>query len=597
MAAFAAVFTTSYAQTVVDLGTDWDGSALVSSLSKTTLAAGVNTYTLNSGLDTQVSFSLISGSSTSNIPAADKKSVYASSTSASIARVDIKADQTDYFQVDASPTKKITKIKVNGTSGSLTDKSSSVIVYSSGTPFDETKITGYDALSLAMCRAGDQGSTYTATIPGDTKSFRIYRGVKLTQSGGMYVLDATSGTLIGGSQVSRVAYLAVTIDDAGQITTPSIGLASGSNTQTVYPNQSIKDIVYKWSGTATSASVTWTPSAPEGINVTTDASNKALTISGAPTANVAATYSYSVVATDGTQNTTPLTGSVTVKVTDKYKLAYVTALTSGVPTNAAETGITTALSEKFDLNYISADAAGVNYGIYDVIILSAYPTSTAAGVLELKTSAVTKPFVNMKGFALQSSSNRWAWLDAVKNTPVTNIIVPSAQKSHPVFTGVSWTGSNSDEVQLTTATSGNCVIYYTAWTTPSVEPTVLASVLDTSNVVYPSFAEIKAGTILGGMSAASSAPQILFNLSEASWPSITADAVKIAVNAARYVVGDFGSTSIGNSKGNTGKEVVKKEYYDILGKKLSTRPINALVIEKRIYNDGSVSFNKILYRE
>jgi hypothetical protein len=185
----------------------------------------------------------------------------------------------------------------------------------------------------------------------------------------------------------------------------------------------------------------------------------------------------------------------------------------------------------------------------------------------------------------------------VKNTPVANIIVPSAQKSHPVFTGVSWTGSNSDEVQLTTATSGNCVIYYTAWTTPSVEPTVLASVLDTSNVVYPSFAEIKAGTILGGMSAASGAPQILYNLSETSWPSITADAVKIAVNAARYVVGDFGSTSIGNSKGNTDKEVVKKEYYDILGKKISTRPINALVIEKRIYNDGSVSFDKILYRE
>lgn len=282
VAAFAAMFTTSYAQTVVDLGTDWDGSALVSSLSKASFAAGVNTYTLNSDLDTQVSFSLISGSSTSNIPTADKKSVYASSTSASIARVDIKSDQTDYFQVDATITKKITKIKVNGTSGSLTDKSSSAIVYSSGTPFDETKITGYDALSLAICRAGDQGSTYTATIPGDTKSFRIYRGVKLTQSGGTYVLDAISGTLVGGSQVTRVAYVSVTIEDAGQITTPSIGLASGSNAQTVYPNQSIKDIVYKWGGTATSASVTWNPSIPDGITVATDPASKSLTISGAP---------------------------------------------------------------------------------------------------------------------------------------------------------------------------------------------------------------------------------------------------------------------------------------------------------------------------
>lgn len=596
VAAFAAMFTTTYAQTVVDVGYDWDpsGLALINSATGTVFAVGQNAYVVNTGTDNQVDFNLVNTSGTSTI-LSDNKSVYKSTTSKSIAHVPLKADNTDYFQVDVKDVKKITKIEINGTSSSTTLTGDGAIVYSSSTPFSENAIIGYETLTLAICRAGDAGKTFDTTIPAGTKSFRLYKAISLTPSGNLYVIDA-AGTKVGKDQI-RVAYVSVTINDDGAVATPTIGLSSGSNAQTVYPTQSIKNIVYKWGGTATSASVTWSPSIPDGITVATDPASKSLTISGAPTGNAAATYSYSVVATDGTQNTTPLTGSIAVKVTNKYKLAYVTALTSGVPTNSAESAITTPLSEKFDINYISADATGINYGIYDIIVLSAYPTSTAAGVLELKTSAITKPFVNMKAFALQASSNRWAWLDEVKNTTSTSIVVPANQKSHPIFTEVTWTGVNSDEVSLTTATSGNCVIGYTAWTTPSVEPTVLASVTDASSVVYPSFAEVKTGTTLGGMTHASTAPQILYNLSEASWPSITADAVKIAVNAARYVVGDLGSSGVGNSKGNAGKEVVAKEYYDILGKKLSSRPINSLGIEKKVYQDGSVSFDKVFYRK
>lgn len=592
VALFATMFATTNAQTVVDIGYDWDGSALVNSTSGNTFSSGTSSYTLNPGTDNELDINFVNGSASSTI-VSDNKSLYKQTTSKSIVGFQIKSESTDYLDFAVKNTKKISSIKINGTSSSTTLTGNGVIVYSSATPFSESAITGYDILTLAPCRAGDTGKTFSTSIPGGTKSFRLYKGIYLTKSGDLYVVDA-SGTLIGGDQI-RIAYASVTIEDGAAATTPSIGLSSGSNSQTVYPNQSIKDIVYTWGGTATTANIQWTPSAPAGISANLSTDNKTLTITGTPTESTATTYSYSVTSTDGSQTSTALTGSIAVKMTDKYKLAYVTALTNDAPANEADKKISDALADKFDVNFISADATGTDYSIYDIIVLSAYPTSTAAGVLAMKNAAITKPFLNMKAFALQSSSNRWAWLDFVKNTPVTNIIVPAAEKSHPIFSGVTWTGTNSDEIQMTTATSGNCVIYYSAWTN-TTSPIVLASVLDTSNVVYPSFAEVPVGTTLGGMTSASTAKQILYNLSEASWPSITADGVKVAVNAARYLVDDFSGIN-NRTNDNANKVVVKKEYFDLLGKQLPTCPVNTISIVKKTYEDGSVSYEKTLYKK
>lgn len=594
VAIFATMYSTGSAQTTVDIGYDWDPTnlALINSTSGNTFVVGTNTYSLNSGTDNQLDITLNNSSGTSTI-ASDNKSTYKNTTSKSIAYIPIKSDNTDYLEFDAKNTKKISAFKINGTSSSTTLTATGAIVYSSTTPFSENAITGYETLTLAICRAGDAGKTFNSSIPSGTKSFRLYKSIYLAPSGNNYVIDATNGTKIGTDQI-RITYASVTVDDAAAVTTPTLGLTSGSNSQSVYVSQPISNIVYTWGGTATGASVSWSPSTPSGITVTPDATAKTVTISGAPTeVSTTTAYTYSVTSTDGTQTSTALTGSITAKVTNKYKLAYVTALTSGSPTNSSDLTLTNALADKFDVNYISADATGVDYSYYDIIVLSAWPNSTSSGVLELKNSAIIKPFLNMKSFALQASSNRWAWLDAVKNTPVQNIIVPATQKTHPIFTGVTWTGTNSDEIQLTTATSGNCVIYYTTWTNPSTQPTVLANVLDTSNVVYPSFAEIPAGTTLGGMSSASTAKQILFNLSEASWPSITSDAILVAVNSARYLVGDISLTGI-NSASTSKKAIVKKEYYNLLGKKLSSYPINTISIEKQTYEDGTVGFVKVL---
>lgn len=220
VALLATMFATTHAQTVVDLGSDWDtsSSTLVSASSGATLAlsAAVTTFadTVNAGQATQVIFSL-DGAGSSSVTLKDAKSVYANPMSSSISYVYLKTTQTDYFQVDATSSKKITAVKINGTSASTTAYAKAAVVYSSATPFDASKIVGFDTLTLAICRAGNAGTTLSTNIPDGTKSFRIYRGVYLTQLGSYYVLDATTpGTLYGATGLTRVAYIAVTLNDA-----------------------------------------------------------------------------------------------------------------------------------------------------------------------------------------------------------------------------------------------------------------------------------------------------------------------------------------------------------------------------------------------
>jgi len=99
--------------------------------------------------------------------------------------------------------------------------------------------------------------------------------------------------------------------------TPVINLTSESTTpqQTLITGNSINNVVYKWSGSATTANVNWTGTSssttpPDGISVVKDNSLSTLTISGSPT--TAGEYNWSVTSTDGSQITSPLIGSLVV---------------------------------------------------------------------------------------------------------------------------------------------------------------------------------------------------------------------------------------------------------------------------------------------
>lgn len=377
--------------------------------------------------------------------------------------------------------------------------------------------------------------------------------------------------------------------DKPVFTTPGISLTSANNSiQSVYVNQPISNISYKWGGNATGANITWNgtanaTTAPEGITVTTV--GKVVTISGAPTS--LGSYEYAIIATDGTNNTTPLTGTISAKTTNKIKLAYVTTVTNGVA-GANDQPFLNALSTDFDINLISSTATGIDYSFYDIIIQSAIPGSGDAGLAELKTKCLEKPFINMKTFQMQSS--RWNWMTPANTTQVT-VIVSESAKSHPLFNGITFTGENSNEIALTTATSGNCAVKVTAWAgTPSATPTVLASVKGETDPAY-CYLEIPVGTTMNGMTAANQNKQMILGLSEAAWGALTNDAVTLAVNAAKYVVSSGVPTQVNNT--SSAKVPVSKEYFDIYGKSVNP-DANCVMIEVIKYQDGTTSHKKIL---
>ena len=400
------------------------------------------------------------------------------------------------------------------------------------------------------------------------------------------------------TQSTSIGFYNIQIESAAPLTEPLINLTSGTSNQTVYPTQNIENIVYTWSGTATSATMEWTgtssPStAPTGITVVNDDSRKTTTVSGAPIDANAATYGYTIISNDATKASEALAGSISVKVTDKHKMAYVTTVSNGTASDTRDSYFTTALAEYFDINYISSAKTGVDYSIYDVVVLSAVPTSGDAGLVELKNVSITKPFINMKTFQMQAS--RWNWMTPA-NTTTTSIVVPEGQKKHAIFDGITLTGSNSDEIVLSTGSSVNCAVS-AEWLTSSNTITTLASVKDQT---LGSYFEVPIGTTLSGMTNPTTKKHIILGISEASWTTLTADAIKLAVNASKYVL-ESSYTGINNNNTDIEKIVAKKEYYDLTGRKVySTADAKnvyscpAVLIEKTTYTDGSVKTQKIL---
>lgn len=353
-------------------------------------------------------------------------------------------------------------------------------------------------------------------------------------------LELNSTTVIKKNNYAdreRFRWALVAIVDKPVSTEPIISQSSGKSIQTIYVNQPISNIVYKWGGTATSAVIKWTGTAnentkPDGITVTPDNDVKTLTIAGAPTTE--GTYGYSVTATDGILTTESLTGAITAKVTDKIKMAYVTSIKAdGTISDERDQQFIDAFATDFDVNLIDATATGINYSYYDVIVLSAIPASGAAGSLELKAKSLTKPFVNLKG-AHQLKSSAWNW-GTTGNDRDTEYIVVS-DKTHPVFAGVTYTGDNNDEVQLSSgATSAKKLATLSAWNTV-VSGEEAISLAEAKGFSETSYMEIPVGTTLSGMTAPTQYKQIHLGVAADAWSGyLTADAITITVNAAKYV--------------------------------------------------------------
>ncbi len=420
---------------------------------------------------------------------------------------------------------------------------------------------------------------------------------------------------------------------APQPTTPSIALASGSTTPTVLANSAIGDIKYKWGGTATGINISWDGSAPAGITAANSGTEaNTFVISGTPT--TAGTYGYSVVATDGTNNTTPLTGTITVNpvIAGKKVLAYVTALTSGAATDGTDIALTTALANDYTVRLVNTKDAltAESFANDDVVLLSCFPGSGDQGIKAL--IGINKPFVSLKPFQFQWKADKSNWgfgapdnvsnkiTDAAPNAGTIANSVKVTVPAHAIFKGITLT--NSELIFATDSKHGDkrVITFMKGWhgtneantTTLAVLPSIVSAPpaladaqKDGTQGTYVEAAalatifEITPGTSLtntyDGAATTWSAKNVFIGVSEQvslsdnSGSYITEDFKTLIKNSVAYVLG--GTTDI-KPINAASKVAVSKDYFDITGKKVY-EGAKGFVIVKTTYEDGSFSTEKL----
>ena len=621
VAVFAALCFNLQAQDF-DLGHDWNPTteALIPATSGKFFQQNVYEYILNAGTDDEI---IITAGGGASAPKADNKSLYKQTTSTDISFVQIGNTNGDggnaaYFDVRITGPKVISSIQLNGTSGGTDKGSAAGLLFSGQSDFDDTKIVNYTTVILATCRAGNEGVVID-NVPAGTKSFRIYNPASIVVSGDGFALSKEGDAVIvvGGdpAQAFRVAYLKLTLGEGAPATTPSIANIAGSNNQSPLLGNSISDIVYRWGGTANTANVTWTGgSIPAGITVTSDNDAKTVTIAGTPTA--AGTYSYSVTATDGTQTTEPLTGTITVNAPTKPVIAFIASATN--PVDAGEIAILTELRKYYEVDVIvpSSSTPVSTFSVHEAILLSAVPSSDNVPTC---LKGINKPLVTLKPFMFQSS--RWNWGAPSNIHGAAFADVPSGIKiedaSHQIFAGLGLT--NGAEVPLATGTKHNNLRVLTpmfSWVGENEANviklgTVPASVAYNYTVQSPGSGndisgaavifEIRPNSVMSdGTTPVTIAQKTIhigvseqaFAPADQSVSYLTPQLLTIVRNAVDYVRG--AATSVKPSP-NADRNLIGTRYFDILGKEVPAAS-KGLIIRVHTFDNGSIEAEKVFIK-
>ena len=160
--------------------------------------------------------------------------------------------------------------------------------------------------------------------------------------------------------------------------------------------------------------------------------------------------------------------------------------------------------------------ATTDYSTYEVIVLGAKPSSSAAGYTPLK--GYDKPMVLLKPFLLKNTV--WDWGTAV-NTQDLSVTV--ADREHPLFEGLT---VSDGELQLFTQCNTNAVTAIREWTNTQGLETLASPV---SQHAYSTVTILPAGTNCNGTIL----PQrmIMIGLSEYSTAYLTTDGMKLVENA------------------------------------------------------------------
>lgn len=315
----------------------------------------------------------------------------------------------------------------------------------------------------------------------------------------------------------------------GSVTTPD------NKTQTITEGTAIQDIVFTWGDGATSLNVSGLPA---GINSTLDNDAKTLTLSGTPTES--GVFNYTVSTVGGTAVPSTVTGKLIINSASAKKIAYVTDITA-----SNDTRIFTSLSENSNFNVTKIDGTltSIDFSSYDIIVLSELINSTSAGIIQVKAALANKPILMMKVFAYPKTT--WNWGGTAndwKTTPSTTaIIVDPINQSNPIFTGLSFTGTSNNELEMVTQTGPNNKgvnsinpTTGTAWMISNGTINTLGTIKgqSTNDICIM---EIPIGTTVSGSVVSNKFIQI--GISGEAYAYATDNAIKLIENACYYLMG------------------------------------------------------------
>jgi hypothetical protein len=325
-----------------------------------------------------------------------------------------------------------------------------------------------------------------------------------------------AGIEYGGNFPDLGYYESGTIDKYPAIVT------SQNATQAILLGNPIATVTFTWSGGASGLD---TANIPAWATVTFDNVNKTLTLQGTPTAS--GNYQYSVTSVGGADLPIVLTGKIYVTSASTKRVAYFTLL----PMSAADSIVFNKLHANPDFLVLPVDATSTtnDYSGFDVVVMSSTPGSTSPGFTALE--ALDKPKLLLKPFTLKNTVWNWIAGNAV-NTAQIGVTI--SDKTHPIFSGLTFTGIDNDVLELFSSVSTNAVTGVTNSTwlaTPTVSVLGNANASTTTN----SIVEVPVGTNMNG--TITTQRFLLIGLSEFSFLKLTSTATQLIENSVYYLLG------------------------------------------------------------
>ena len=302
-------------------------------------------------------------------------------------------------------------------------------------------------------------------------------------------------------------------------------LLTGQNTtQTVVLGNPINTITFTWSGGATGVDTT---NIPAGLTVVFDTNNKTVTIQGTPT--ILGSYQYSVSTIGGVGSPVVISGTINVTSASAKRIAYFTTL----PIAAPDSMIYNKLSANPDFNIVLIDATSttIDYSGFDAVVMSSVPSSTAAGFPVLE--ALNKPKLLLKPFTLKSTV--WNWINTTTAINTTQTGVTITNKTHPIFSGLTFTGASNDQLTL----FSNIGLYsITGITNSNWIATPAVSVLGNANgsTTTNTIVEFPLGVNMNG--TVINQRFVMIGLSEYSTATLTTTATQLIENTVYYILGN-----------------------------------------------------------